>query len=128
LAYSNGRVRTELITVAETPTFMRQAESVWRDDEREAFVDFIARNPEAGDVIPETGGVRKVRWGGQGRGKRGGTRVIYFFHDRDAPIYLLMVYAKGARENISPEAKKLVREFATRIKQAHRRSEGRRRQ
>ena len=128
MAYSNERVLTELITVAETPTFMRQAESVWRDEEREAFVDFIARNPEAGDVIPETGGVRKVRWSGQGRGKRGGARVIYFFHDRDTPIYLLMVYAKGVRENISPEAKKLVREFASRIKQSHRRPEGRRRQ
>jgi mRNA-degrading endonuclease RelE of RelBE toxin-antitoxin system len=96
-------MRTELITVAEPLTFMRQAESIWSDDEREAFVDFIARNPETGDVIPETGGVCKVRWGMQGRGKRGRARVIYFFHDRDAPIYLLMVYAKGARENICPK-------------------------
>jgi hypothetical protein len=119
---------TELITVAETLTFMRQAEGVWNDEEREAFVDFIARNPEAGDVIPETGGVRKIRWSMQGKGKRGGTRVIYFFHDRNVPIYLLMVYAKGVRENISPEAKKLVREFAARIKQAHCRRAGRRRQ
>ena len=117
----------ELITVAETPTFMRQAENIWNDEEREAFVDFIARNPEAGNLIPETGGVRKVRWARQGRGKRGGTRIIYFFHDRNAPIYLLMVYAKGARENISPEATKVVREFAARIKQVHRR-QGRRRQ
>jgi hypothetical protein len=91
-------------------------------------VDFIARNPEAGDVIPETGGVRKIRWRMQGRGKRGGSRVIYFFYDRAAPIYLLMVYAKGVSENISPEAKKLVREFAARIKQAHRRRETRRSQ
>lgn len=58
----------ELLTVAETSTFMRQAESIWSDEEREAFVEFIARNPEAGDVIPETGGVRKVRWSMQGRG------------------------------------------------------------
>jgi mRNA-degrading endonuclease RelE of RelBE toxin-antitoxin system len=116
---------TELITVAETPTFMRQAESVWSSEEREAFVDFIAKNPEAGDVIPETGGVRKVRWIGQGRDKRGGTRVIYFFHDRSIPIYLLLVYAKAVREDLSPEVKKAVREFATRIKQAHRRRAGR---
>ena len=63
----------------------------------------------------------------QGRGKRGGTRIIYFFYSRDVPIYLLMVYAKGASENISPEAKKLVREFATRIKQVQRRHAGKRR-
>jgi hypothetical protein len=121
-------VWTDLITVAETPIFMRQAQSIWSDEDREAFVDFIARNPEAGDVIPEAGGVRKLRWRMQGRGKRGGTRVIYFFYDREAPIYLLMVYAKGAREDISPEAKKMVREFAARIKQAHRDRKGRRKQ
>jgi len=119
---------TELVTAAETQLFMRQAEAVWSPKEWEAFVDFIARNPEAGEVIPGTGGVRKVRWGKQGRGKRGGTRVIYFFHDRDAPIYLLMVYAKSVREDISPEAKKAVRDFATRIKQASRQRAGRRKQ
>jgi hypothetical protein len=52
---------------------MRQAADVWTDEERSAFVDFIARNPEAGDLIPETGGVRKVRWSQQGSGKRAGT-------------------------------------------------------
>lgn len=122
-----ARMWGEFIAVAETPTFIRQADSIWSDEEREAFVEFIARNPEAGDVIPETGGVRKVRWAMQGRGKRGGSRVIYFFHSRDVPIYLLMVYAKGVSENISPEAKKMVREFAARIKQAQRRHAGRRR-
>jgi hypothetical protein len=80
---------------------MRQAESIWSDDEREVFVDFIARNPETGDVIPETDGVRKVRC--RAGVSAAGPRVIYFFHDRDAPIYLLMVYAKGARENICPK-------------------------
>ncbi len=61
------RIWADLITVAETPTFMQQAESIWSDEEREGFVDFIARNPNAGDVIPQTGGVRKVRWQGQTR-------------------------------------------------------------
>jgi hypothetical protein len=70
-------MRTRPITVAETAVFMRQAAEVWSDEERLSFVDFIARNPEAGDVIPETGGVRKVRWGRQGSGKRGSVRVIY---------------------------------------------------
>jgi mRNA-degrading endonuclease RelE of RelBE toxin-antitoxin system len=118
----------KLITVAETLTFMRQADSVCSPEEREAFVDFIGKNPKAGDVIRETGGVRKVRWAGQGRGRRGGTRVIYFFHDRNSPIYLLLVYAKAVREDISPEAKKAVKEFATRIKQAHRGRAGRRKE
>jgi len=119
-------VWTTPITVAETQTFLRQAHDVWSDDEREAFIDFIARNPEAGDIIRDGGGVRKVRWGRQGTGKRGGARVIYFFHDLDTPLYLLLVYAKAVRTDLSPDAKKAVREFAERIKQAHRRPAGRR--
>ena len=69
-----------LITIAEM-LFIRQAAAVWTDDERAAFVDFIAANPKAGDLVPDTGGIRKVRWGRQGSGKRGGVRVIYFYHD-----------------------------------------------
>ena len=57
-------MRTRPVTVAETAVFMRQAGALWGDDERFEFVDFIAHNPEAGDLIPASGGVRKVRWGG----------------------------------------------------------------
>jgi hypothetical protein len=86
-------MRARPLAVAETDLFVRQAERVWNDEERLSFIDYIARNPEAGDVIPETGGVRKIRWGRQGSGKRGGVRVIYFFHYVDVPLYLLMIYA-----------------------------------
>lgn len=60
------------MTVIETAMFRRYASDVWDDDERVAFIDFIAENPEAGDVIRETGGLRKVRWSREGMGKRGG--------------------------------------------------------
>jgi len=72
-------MRKKPLTVVETPSFLRQAADIWTEEERMALVDFIARNPEAGDLIPETGGVRKVRWVRQGTGKQGGARVIYFF-------------------------------------------------
>ena len=85
MAYSTS-VPAQLITVAETPLFQRQARDVWDENEREDFVNFIARNPEAGDVIADTGGVRKVRWGRGGSGKRGGARVIYFYRDADLPL------------------------------------------
>ena len=81
--------------MAETAVFMRQATGIWSDEERQAFVDFIARNPEAGDLVPETGGVRKIRWGRRGSGKRGGVRGIYFFHGLEIPLFLLMIYAKA---------------------------------
>jgi hypothetical protein len=108
------------LTVIETPQFVRQADAVWTDEERQEFVDFIARNPEVGDVIPNTGGVRKVRWRRAGTGKRGGARVIYFYHNPATPLFLIMVYAKAVREDVAPEAKKALAEFAARIKRAAR--------
>lgn len=106
----------ELITVAETPLFLRQAEKVWDEAEHEGFVSFIAANPDAGDVIPETGGVRKVRWARTGSGKRGGARVIYYYCDGLRPLYLLLVYAKSRQENLSADEKREIRKFAAIIK------------
>ena len=104
------------ITVAETPLFLRQAADVWDEAEHDAFVTFIAANPGAGDVIPETGGVRKVRWSRPGSGKRGGVRIIYFYHDARRPLYLLMVYAKARREDLTPDEKRAVRVLAAVLK------------
>ena len=104
------------LTVAETPLFARQAGSIWNEQEREEFVNYIARNPEAGDVIPETGGVRKVRWGRAGAGKRGGARVIYFYYDDTRPLYLLLVYAKARKEDLSAGEKRAVRKLAAMLK------------
>jgi hypothetical protein len=115
MAY-NAEVSRKLITVAETALFARQAEDVWDEAGREAFVEFIAQNPAAGDVIPETGGVRKIRWARAGIGKRGGVRVIYFYHDADRPLYLLMVYAKARKENLTPDEKRAVRKLAALLK------------
>lgn len=67
-----------MLTVIETPIFQSYAPSVWNQLEREDFIDWIACNPDGGDVITGAGGLRKVRWGRAGVGKRGGVRVIYF--------------------------------------------------
>lgn len=112
-------MRSPLLTVAETPLFLRQAADVWDDTEREAFVNFIARNPEVGNVIPDTGGVRKIRWGRSGAGKRGGARVIYFYHNPNRPLYLLMVYAKARREDLSADEKRNVRNLAAVLKSSY---------
>jgi RelE toxin of RelE / RelB toxin-antitoxin system len=112
---------TRLITVAETLPFLRQAASLWGEEDRNAFVDFIAANPEAGDVIPDTGGIRKVRWSRPGTGKRGGVRVIYFYHDSTMPLYLLLIYAKAQRENWTQDEKRRAAALITSIKQTHRR-------
>jgi len=89
-----------MYTVIEHPTFQRQAAAIWTDAEREAFIDWIAENPLAGDVIPGANGARKVRWGMRGRGKSGGARVIYFNWFDEGVIELFAVYAKAERENM----------------------------
>lgn len=104
------------IAVVETKPFERSAAAIWAEAERAEFVDFIARNPEAGDVIPDTGGVRKIRWMRQGSGKRGGARIIYFYHRPEMPLYLLLIYAKAQRTDMTPEEKKVVRRLAGELK------------
>jgi hypothetical protein len=74
---------------------------VWSQQERYAFIDWIAANPEAGDVIPGADGARKVRWAVQGKGKRGGARVIYFNLAGDEIVLLVAVYAKADKANIT---------------------------
>ncbi len=110
---------TKLITVVETVAFLRQAQSIWTEEERAALVDHMARNPESGDVIPGTGGVRKLRWGRAGSGKRGGTRVIYFYYHTDAPLYLLLAYAKADSEDMTAGQKKAVVTVAGTLRQQH---------
>jgi len=86
-------------TVAETPIFQKYASDVWSDTERIEFINWIANNPEAGNVIPGSGGCRKVRWSSAGQGKRGGARVIYF-NATEAAIWLLIVYKKVKFDNL----------------------------
>lgn len=112
-------MKTKLLTVVEMPTFLRQAEKIWSDEDRMALIDHIARNPESGVVIPDTGGVRKIRWGVPGSGKRGGARVIYFYHQGDAPLYLLLAYAKAQREDMTQDEKRAVSLLATALKQQY---------
>ncbi|MDR1311809.1 MAG: type II toxin-antitoxin system RelE/ParE family toxin [Burkholderiaceae bacterium] len=93
-----------MLTVVETADFARDSAKIWNEEERDRFVDWIARNPTAGDVIPQTGGARKVRWGRNGTGKSGGVRVIYFNADSEGTVILFAIYAKSERENMRPKA------------------------
>ena len=97
-------------TIIETPEFLVWAKAVWTDEEREDFIDWITDNPQAGDVIPHTTGLRKVRWTRAGMGKRGGARVIYFIQQPHGEILLLLVYAKAKFDNIRPEILKKLKE------------------
>jgi len=102
-----------LITVGETPEYVRRATKLLSEPERSELVDYVAANPKAGDLIQGTGGVRKLRWARTGRGKSGGVRVIYYFHSEALPLYLLTMFGKGEKADLSQaernELAKLVR-------------------
>ncbi len=87
-------------TVYETEIYRGMVGDVWSTDEQHAFIDWISSNPDAGDLIPGTGGLRKVRYQRAGTGKRSGARVIHFTHDGDGEIWLLAVYSKAKYDNI----------------------------
>ena len=91
-----------MLTVIETPTFQKQVVKVWSQEERHDFINWIAANPDAGDVIPGGNGMRKVRWTVAGKGKRGGARVIYITFWDAGELALLSVYTKADRENMLP--------------------------
>ena len=88
-------------TIAETSEYLRRAEKLLSDDERRDVLAYLAEHPRAGDLMEGTGGVRKLRWSRGGRGKSGGVRVIYYFHSEAIPLYLLTLFAKNERSNIS---------------------------
>ena len=89
------------MAVVETKEFLKQSEPLMSDSERAELVAFVGANPEAGEIIPETGGVRKIRWALEGMGKRGGARVIYYYHNERLPVFLLSAYAKSRKANLS---------------------------
>jgi len=89
-------------TVSETEIFQKYAAGVWSEAERTEFINWIAANPLAGDVVSGSNGCRKVRWARQGMGKRGGARVIYF-NEVEGRIWLLIVYAKAKFDNLPAE-------------------------
>ncbi|MFA6309910.1 MAG: type II toxin-antitoxin system RelE/ParE family toxin [Sterolibacterium sp.] len=90
-----------MITIAEVPEYIRQAERLLTEAERQDVLSYLAAHPKAGDLIEGTGGIRKLRWGRGGRGKSGGVRVIYYFHSDSMPLYLITLFAKNEQDNLS---------------------------
>ncbi len=89
-----------MITLIESPIFSKHWPDYWEEDERGAFCAWLALNPDAGDVVSGSGGVRKIRWSRAGAGKSGGVRVIYVYRPEPQTIWLLTIYAKAREENV----------------------------
>ena len=101
-----------LITVAETPAFEKEAKGVLTEDEVLELIDTLAADPERGDLIQGTGGLRKIRVGRAGMGKRGGARVVYYYHNQDMPVYLLTIFATGEKDDLKPAERRALTKVA----------------
>lgn len=90
-----------MFSFIETTLFTRLFDEMFSDDaELAKLQDFLSVNPEVGDIIPGSGGVRKMRWAAPGRGKRGGVRIIYYLRSKQGQIWLLTLYPKSETDNI----------------------------
>jgi hypothetical protein len=88
-------------TIAETPAYLAEAERLFTAEERAAVVDTISADPLCGVVVPQSGGIRKIRFGFGGRGKSGGARVIYLFGGKDIPVFLVAAFAKNEKSDLT---------------------------
>lgn len=88
-------------TIVELPEFQKRASNLLKDDEKASIINYLAAHPQSGDLMQGTGGIRKLRWSAQGKGKSGGVRVIYYYHSLTVPLFLLTVFGKGEKANLS---------------------------
>ncbi|HEV7876869.1 type II toxin-antitoxin system RelE/ParE family toxin [Bradyrhizobium sp.] len=107
---------TRPVSVIEVDGYRRRASQLLTAGQRDAVVDLIAYEPVCGEVIPGTGGLRKVRIGRDGVGKRGGARVVYYFYNEDFPIFLLALHAKNEKGDLTAAEKREFALFAKKIK------------
>ncbi len=108
-----------MVTVAETREFTRRADGLMSEDDKGTLVFYLACHPEAGNLIRETGGLRKLRWNAGGKGKRGGARVIYYFHSEMMPLYLLTVYGKSEKADLSIEQRRKLSKLTDLLRKAN---------
>jgi hypothetical protein len=114
----------ELQTVVETPEFVDSVKRVLTEAERAALIDHLAAHPTAGNLIQGTGGARKLRWGAKGKGKSGGARAITFYAGPDVPVFLLAIFGKGDKANLSNAERNELRDLLARIAAAYRKGAG----
>ena len=99
------------MVIVETSVFTRQVADLLTDDEYRGLQMMLAARPDAGAIIPGSGGLRKIRWAVAGRGKRGGVRIIYYWAVADDKLLMLLMYPKSERDDLSPAQLKVLRKI-----------------
>lgn len=100
-------------TIVELPEFIRKSNSLLSEEERLSIIKYLAIHPQSGDLIQGTGGIRKLRWAAKGKGKSGGVRVVYYYHNEEVPLFLLTVFGKGEKANLSKSERNDLSKFTT---------------
>ncbi len=95
----------------ETPTFTRLVSGLMKDDEYVQLQVVLAQRPDTGKIIPGSGGIRKMRWAGSGRGKRGGLRIIYYWQVTESLIWMLLAYPKSEQDDLTPDQARLLKRW-----------------
>ncbi len=103
------------VTVVETNEFQRRAKTLFLPEDIQKIIEHVAYFPTSGVVMPGTGGVRKLRWAFAGKGKRGGARIVYYYHDNEIPVFLLSAYAKGAKIDLLPAERRELKRIVSLI-------------
>ena len=88
-------------TIIELPEYIKQSDKLLKESESNSIINYLAAHPAAGKIMQGTGGIRKLRWASKGRGKSGGVRVIYYYHNETMPLFLLTLFGKGEKDNLS---------------------------
>ncbi len=104
-----------MITVAETEPYRKKAERLLTESERNDLIAYLSEHPTSGVIIQSTNGVRKIRWARSGGGKRGGFRIVYYFHSEIMPLYLLAIFGKNEKANINDKEKQMLTKITQQI-------------
>lgn len=108
-----------LVTVAEMPEYIRRSKRLLDETERNNIINYLVIHPKTGVLIRGTGGIRKLRWSIKGKGKSSGVRIIYYYYDEWMPLYLLTIFGKGEKADLTKAERNKLSKLANYIVETH---------
>jgi hypothetical protein len=100
-------------TIVELAGYLSKSGKLISKSERTSIINYLALHPAAGEIMQGTGGIRKLRWSAKGKGKSGGVRIIYYYHNESMPLFLLTLFGKGEKTNLSKAERNELTKFTS---------------